>query len=155
LPGILYHSPALIIARLMIGLGIVADPDVSPLGAWPVYTSNEPSSPDNCVTVYDTLGRDYGRTMIDGERQEHHGFQVRIRSVDHPTGYAKARALAVALDAKAVWHVTVSGEQLSPHSYCVWSVSRTGDVIDLYKNVPRTKRDVFTFNATTSIRLIA
>ena len=139
----------------MVQLGIVADPDVSPLGSWPAYVSNEPSAPDDCVTVYGTTGRDFGRTMSDGERQVHHGFQVRVRSINHKTGWAKAWSLAVALDSPAVWHVTVSGGQLSPHSYCVWSVSRTGDVIDLYKNVPRTKRDVFTFNATAYIKLIA
>ncbi len=154
MPGTLLHSVDDVIRRMLVQLGLVADPDVSPLGSWPGYTADEPSSPDNVVTVYGTTGRDFGRIMIDGERPEHEGFQVRVRAVDHPTGFRKARALAVALDT-LVYRQQVSGGTLSPNVYCVHSISRTSNVIPLGKETPKSRRKLFTINATTYILMLS
>jgi hypothetical protein len=132
---------------MLINLGL----GTTPPGAgytWPVFVAGEPPTPDNVVTVYNTLGKDEGRSQVDGERQEHHGIQVRIRGATHDIGYRKARAIATALD-RSVYQ---EGVDIDEFSYLVHCVSRTGDVLDLGSETPESKRQVFTINALVSLR---
>ena len=145
MPGTLTHSPATAIQSLLIALGVATDPASS--AAWPVYASAEPDTPDNCITVYDTAGRDEGRRMTDGQRNERSGFQVRVRSKDHATGYTKARAIAVAMDGVLRQTVLVSTQH-----YLIWAVTRSSDVLALGPESPSSKRPIFTVNATASIK---
>lgn len=148
MPGTLLHSPADVIRRLLIDLGLGLDP--SPTTAevtWPVYATTEPSVPDNCITVYDTTGYDEGRTAPDSERQEHHGFQVRIRSATFATGYVKARAIATAMDAQYQDVMTLDGSR-----YLVHCITRIGDVLPIGKETPNSKRDIFTINCKAALR---
>jgi hypothetical protein len=147
--GLLAHSPADVIGQLLVALGLGTDPTAG--GAWPVYVSDEPDSPDSCLTVFDTSARDRGRLMATGQRVEMHGFQVRVRSTTHPVGYTKARAVAVALD-EDVYQTAVT---LGGHVYMVHSVSRSSDVIPLGKELPRSERSIFTINATGTIRMVS
>jgi hypothetical protein len=158
--ALLYNSPADVIRWLLVQLGtksmILPSGQVIPIGLvtdptldqpWPCYASDEPDIPDNCVTVYDTQGRDDGRSMIDGERYEHHGIQIRVRAQSHIFGYLQSRQIAVALDQFVVGAgVTVSG-----HSFFVPCVSRTSGVIPLGRDTPNTKRRIFTINAVCPI----
>jgi len=144
--GSLLHSPADIVSRLLTAFGYGVDPSVP--GEWPVNVAREPNTPDDAITVYDTQGRDDGRTMVDGERQEHHGFQVRVRSMTHPAGYAKARSIADALDQGVLFtQVDVDGT-----TYTVFAVTRTSDVIAIGKEAELSKRSLFTINAIAAIR---
>ena len=151
--GLLTHSPGAITAKLLQDLDLGSDPLAAPAEAWPVFVSNEPDSPDDVITVYDTLGRDQGFFQINGERQEQHGIQIRIRGKDYPTGYAKARAISVALDeddgANQALVVMDTAE------YLVYVVMRTSDVIALGRQVPISKRCLFTINALVSLRINA
>jgi len=144
--GSLAHSPADILRYSLIALGLGADPTaVSP--TWPIYVGAEPNVPDNVITLYDTEGRSDGRMNPTGERAEHHGIQVRVRAINHTTGYAKARAIAVALDESIVLTtVTISGT-----TYLIHAVSRTSDVIPLGKDVSTSKRSLFTINALAAL----
>jgi Bacteriophage minor capsid protein len=144
MPGILNHSPAQILRRVLVAQGHGADP---PAGPWPAYCPLEPDKPDNCLTVQGTAGTDHGRTMIDGERQEFHGVQLRVRASDPLTGYTKARALAVALDTLSRVAVT-----LSTTAYLLHAVTRTSDVLELSTDTPRTKRHLYTINARFTVR---
>lgn len=90
MPGRLHHSAADIIRWLLVDLGIVGNPNDSPVPAWPAYATLEPEILDDLVTVYDTASIDQGRTHYDGERQEREGFQVRVRATDTVEGYDKA-----------------------------------------------------------------
>lgn len=146
--GTLVHSPADIIRRLLIQKSLGAAP---PSTSWPIYATNEPDSPDNVVTVYDTDGVGHGRTGPDRERQEHHGIQIRIRSTTPDGGYAKARAIAVACDSAISYDTVVIGAQ----TYQVQVVTRTGDVIPLGKEVAASKRSLFTINAIVALNLVA
>lgn len=146
MPGALTHSPADVLRWLLIDLGQGSDPADG--AAWPVFASAEPDSPDSCLTVYDTAGRDSGRSHPDGERAEHHGVQVRVRATSHREGYQKARAIALALDQDVYRDTVVIGDD----AYRVWSVSRTGDVLVLGTNIPGSKRHLFTVNAVVSLR---
>jgi len=55
-----------------------------------VYVNEEPDSPDNCVTIYDTQGAE--PPLQDIELYEP-TIQVRVRNTDHATGYQKMREI--------------------------------------------------------------
>ena len=150
--GSLSHSQADIVAQLLIDLGFGTDPTLD--GIWPIYVTEEPNSPDNVITVYDTVGTSDGRTQFDGEMQEHHGILIRVRSTTYPIGRTKARAIAVGLD-ETVLRDTVGVASVlgtGTAQYFVDSVSRKGDVISLGKESPNSKRTIFTINATVTLR---
>jgi hypothetical protein len=142
--GTLSHSPADILRYALVSLGLGT---LAPTTPWPVFAGQEPSAPDNCITVYDVAGTDSGYVQ-QGERQEQHGWQVRVRGQDHATGYAKARAVAVALD-EDLYQETVT---IGASSYLVWSVTRTSDVLSLGLDSPASKRHLFTVNGTICVR---
>jgi hypothetical protein len=150
MPGVLLASPADVIAALLVDLGVGGDAAADPLPGWPAYVGSEPSGPDECLTLYDVAGRDFGRSMVTGDRCEHHGFQLRVRARTHAAGYAKARAAAVAFD-RDVFRRAVA---LGGRAYCVHSVTRTSDVLALGKEVPATKRSLFTVNGTAYILML-
>ena len=145
MPGTLTHSPADVLRDLLIGLAVGTAPSAA--GNWPIFVAGEPDTPDNCITVYDTAGTLEGRSMIDGEKQEHHGIQIRVRANDYPTGYTKARTVATTLDTSVYQNSASIGASV----YVVQSVSRTTDVIPLGKENPLSKRDLFTINALVSL----
>lgn len=144
MPGTLTHSPADILRYALASLGLGS---LAPASPWPVYAGQEPSSPDDCITVYDVAGTDSGYVQ-QGERQEQHGWQVRIRGQDHATGYTKARAVAVALD-EDLYHLTVT---IGAASYLIWSATRTSDVLALGLESPASQRHLFTVNGTICVR---
>lgn len=146
MPGTLTTSPADVLRRLLIVLGHGADPPATP---WPVFVGREPDTPDSVITIRNTSGRNLGKTMPDGERQELHGVSVRVRSASYAAGYTKARQIAVALDEDIDQEVVAAG---SPsRNYRVHAVHRTGDVNDLGPE-EQTRRSVFTLNALMSVR---
>ena len=144
--GPLTHSPADVIQQLLIDLELgtaVADE-----GAWPVYASRLPDTPDPAIAAIDTVGKKQGRTMIDGEVQENPGVQILIRAASSTTGWTKARAIAVALDEEVnLDYVTIDGSV-----YLVYNVSRTSGPMALGKDVPNSKRNLFSVNATVTLR---
>ena len=165
MPGALNHSPAKIVRDLLVanapnGLALGSDPESA--GTWPVYysrrTETEESTvaaadrtPDNTITVFDSANaRDAGSTMTDGERQEHHGIQIMVRSAKDGTGWAKARAIAVALDAVKLtdgYRVTIGGS-----TYVIDCFDRTTDVISLGKE-PNSNRRLFSINLVAMLWL--
>lgn len=141
----LADSPAEIIRQLLIDLNLAT---VS--ATWPVYATGEPASPDNCITVYDTVGFSDGRSMIDGELWTHYGFQVRVRSKDHNTGWLKADSIRTTL-AQSVYERTVA---IDDEHYFVHCIARIGQVLPLGKERGVSERSLFTLNATVPIRVL-
>jgi hypothetical protein len=85
--------------------------------------------------------------MVSGEMFSHPGVQVRVRAATHAAGFAKAEAVARALDEDVYdERVTVDGT-----AYLLHSVSRTADVFALGKDTPTSKRSVFTINALVAL----
>jgi hypothetical protein len=150
MPGLLLHSPADIVRNLLVSLGLGTYP-TDPPGTWPIYATVEPSLPDNCITVFDTGSTSSGRIHTSGEQQEHHGIQIRIRSTTHIVGYPRARALAIAID-ENIYQEVVAIENTT---YLVHCINRVGDVISLGKEVPTTKRNLYTINAMVSVRTVS
>ncbi len=134
------HSPAEIVRQLLIDEGVGSDG-----GTWPVYSTNEPATPDNCITVYDTAGTSSGRAMIDGELLGYFGFQVRIRAKTHTIGWLKAYAVQFAL--VGVYQKTV---HIGSDTYFVHCIARIKDIMVLGKE-PTGKRSLFTVNALVPI----
>jgi len=143
--GHLEESPADIIRQLLVDLSLGTEPSAD--GSWPIHSTQEPDQPDDCITVYDTEGTQDGRSMIDGERFIHFGFQVRVRHAKHETGYHKADDIAMALD-KTVYQNTVT---IGANTYLVHAVSRKSGPLALGRE-PGTGRVLFTINAVASIR---
>ena len=144
----LTHSAADIVQQMLVDLGVATDPDLDPLQAWPVYASGEPATPDQCVTIYDTEGRQHGRLMTDGSIQEHLGFQVRVRSKDHSAGWLRADLIRATI-AQDVYLRVVT---VSAVSYLVQCVAMLGNILTLGKESPTSKRSLFTVNATLCVK---
>lgn len=139
------HSPAYVLSKALTALALTVEPPAEP---WPSYATKEPDLPDDCVTVYNTQGRDNGRIMISGERVEQHGIQIRVRCQDPTEGYTKANEIATSLDEDLyALHLTVGA-----HTYLIHCFNRTGDIIDLGEERPNSARSVYTFNGLLVIK---
>ncbi len=150
--GSLTFSQADVIAQLLIDLGIGTDPTAN--GDWPIYVSEEPNEPDNVITVFATVGTQDGRTMIDGEVQEHEGIQIRVRSAGYDTGNRKADELKIAID-QTIERDTVQVASVigtGTLDYFVQAVSRVSGPLSLGKETPTSHRNVFTINAIVALR---
>ena len=147
---LLADSPADIVANLLVamGLGVANNPSLAVQVDWSVYTSGEPESPDSVITVYDTQGRLDGVTTPDRMMNEHVGIQIRVRSQDHPTGWKKINAIAVAL-INQVDQAVVQGP--SGDEYIVYSILQTGAINTLGKEAGKSRRRLFTYNAICAI----
>lgn len=151
------HSPAQVLQKLLIDFSFGFDGTVTSPPAWSCYASSEPDSPDNCITVYDTAGKTFGREQILGDTLEHYGLQFKVRSSVYDVGWLKAHALAQLLDESVRLNtVTVpASANAAEATYVVFSVNRTGPILPLGKDTPGSKRNVFTVNATAAIRRVA
>lgn len=149
----LVDSPAEILGQLLKDMTLGTDPILSPQQAWPVYVTDEPDgtgTQDNVITTYDTMGFEDGRTMYDGEYQRHPGVQIRIRSVNHRTGWQKSDQIFSTLSKSFLSprNVTVSFSGLT---YLVDCVNHMEHPICLGKEAPTSKRRIFTINVALTI----
>lgn len=149
MPGLLLHSPADVLRQLLVDMSLAVD-YVDDRTSWAAFASGEPDLPDDSITIYDTEGREHGRDMPTGERATHDGFQIRVRSRNHKVGYIRARLIAIALD-EEVENVQVD---VDDNSYLVKAVTRTGGILPIGKDIPGSKRNLFTINGVISLRSI-
>jgi hypothetical protein len=147
----LLHSPADVLRRLFIAVGLGTNPTASPLGTWPIYATGEPGSPDEVLTVYDTAGSSDGRSMVDGEMFQHYGFQLRIRAATAKRGYEKAESIRRQM-AEVIYNEVVT---IDDAVYRIPCIVRIGDVLALGKETPQSKRSLFTINALAPIHRLA
>lgn len=144
--GPLNHSPAYVLRQALVDLGLGTDPADN--GDWPVIARKEPDEPDDVITIYNTAGRDLGRTAPDQRRIELYGTQVRVRASTPSGGNSKARAVANTLDALYLQTVLVDGTR-----YEIAHFARTTDVLDLGVDSPVTNRSVFVVNGLLSLSM--
>lgn len=141
----LTHDPADIVRYLLIAIGHGTLPTAS--GSWPINVMNEPDTPDDCITVYNTTGKVQGRIQKTGEFVEKPGIQVRIRAANYSTGYTKGKQIETSLDTDVLQDtVTIGSSQ-----YRVHALSRTANLVWLGKDVTSSKRQVFTLNYTVTL----
>lgn len=144
------HSPARIVSRLLVDLGLGAEPVNSAAAApvtWPVYTDSEPTTPDNLIVVTDTAGTDDGRAMVTGESMGHDGIQVRVRAVDHATGWTKIDSILNTL-AQEVERTAVT---IGATVYLVHCLAKFGPILALGKGRPGSALSKFSFNCVVAI----
>lgn len=142
------HSPEHVLAQMLVdlSLGTVGGGG----GAWPIFYSNEPDTPDALITTYKTPDRDHGRAMIDGSLLGPFGFQVRVRAKNHATGWSKAEGIQETLASKdQVYQRTVHIEEAE---YFVHACVGIGDVLAIGKETPTSSRRIFTINGFVYIR---
>lgn len=136
------HSPADIVRYALVGLEAGTLPSAG--GAWPISVNKELDSPDETVTIFDTQGKDDGRSMIDGTRDEHPGIMLRVRARSIPAAHNKAKELASTLDTLYQEEVRIGDEE-----YLLHSVSRVGNPIPA--SDPNSERKLFTVNCLVCI----
>ena len=167
----LYDSPASILSNLLFVLGqtwgtsygiTLSHPPIASQNdntAWPVYYSNEPDRPDNCVTVYDTDNQDDGRSHVDGEGYFHYGFQVRVRATNsagfnaHDVGYRQGQIIQKLLEEQTKdvpIHPDVNGVFSPLARYKVLACTRLS-LRSLGADVTNTKRRIFVLNGFAAI----
>jgi len=82
MPGFLPHSPQRIISAYLIEIGLAANVDENGIPSRRVglfMMDREPDRPDKIVKITGTVGRSFGYTQVDSERQEMNGIQIMIR----------------------------------------------------------------------------
>ena len=148
--GQLSHTPSQVIRQLLIDLLLGADGGTS----WPVYATHEPNAPDNCITVYDTVGRNQGRFQVGGEIQETHGIQVKVRATDAQTASAKASEIKTSLSENVhLTSVTVTDDEgfgTATQDYVLYNISFSSGPIPIPN--PDNDRKVFTLNLLANLR---
>ena len=145
------NSPADVVHYLLIalGLGMLPVPGFAYTAtSWPVNAGQEPDSPDNTITLYNTTGNKHARIMIDGETVEDPGIQIRIRGTDDPTASIQAELIKVAIDEKAIGY----NVQIGGHNFTVYAINRVGNPIQLGNESPTSRRRIYTINATVTLR---
>lgn len=146
----LTHSPAQILqnALVSLGLGTLAPTSGYASTSWPVYSSAEPDRPDAVITVKNTSGIQQGRSMIDGRLFQTYGIQIRVRHGDEPTGWTKADQIRGTL-AQSLYQLPVT---ISSSNYLIHAIVGIGPVLPIGKELPSSKRSLFTVNALMSVR---
>ena len=67
-----------------------------------IYVGREPSTPNNCVTIFDTVGGGNALTLDnEGDDYEYCAVQVRIRNTDYRKGWFMAEAIKDTLHGRA------------------------------------------------------
>jgi hypothetical protein len=140
--ALLAHSPADVVRQLLIDLALG-----TAAGTWPVYADGEPDSPDACITVYTTAGRDQGRVMV-GNLLATYGIQVRVRAARYAEGWVKADSIRETL-ARSVYQET---PRVDGTLYVVHAIVRIGQVLAIGRDVPKTGRELFTVNCEARLR---
>jgi hypothetical protein len=132
---------------IQLGLGTVPPGDFTVGNSdWPVYATNEPDYPDNCLTVLDGPDQFDARIMATGEEQIHQGFSVRIRSTDHQTGWQKAKAVyhSFCLNVGGANGVILVATTADGNIYPVVCLTNLKGPNPKGKDATRTKRSIFT-----------
>ncbi len=146
----LLTSPASILAAYIIdGLEDMSDGNSG--GTWPLFISAMPDSvnvKEDCGAVYNTTGFKDGRLM-EGQVIQHYGVQLKIRSEDHDTGWAKAEAIASSLD--AVYNTLITKDEVE---FVLKNISRTSPVISLGLEVGTSRKNLFTVNFILTIKRV-
>ncbi len=108
---VLTTSPAFILYKYITDNDIGSMTDPSDALALPLYVSYIPDSigtKTDLGSLFDVPGVKDGRLMTTGEVIPHHGIDLKIRSRDYVTGWAKAEEIATALDLLKNVIVTIS-----------------------------------------------
>lgn len=112
-----------------------------------MYVNGEVVSPDSILVVSDTTGVLDKRNHVTGDKDEHHGVQIKVRAPTPVIGYPKASEIAQVLDRECTYlSVTIGSD-----NYCIHSVTRTSPIMYLGEEQGMSKRVGYTINVLMSI----
>lgn len=121
---------------------ILAETDANS-SLWIGKINLEPDTPDEVVTIFDLNGDLKGRAMTSGEYAYYPKIQVRIRSVDYPTGYQQGKALEDFFIKRAMGKNVVFGEEYN--NIRLFSTNLETPLIPIGTQQDKNKRQVFVF----------
>ena len=140
--------PCRVIRQRLIDVGVAVN---STTAKWSVFAPVEPSSPDDCITVQDTVGTPDVRSAVDMVQEYHPGIQVRVRAVDEEVGKLKAEDVRAALEQIGSNVVTLE----NGNKYSLLNAAKISDAKFAGREAGKTKRVYFTINCTLAVREIA
>ena len=145
--GTLDHSPAEICKHAIVDMGHGVDPSASSTTAWMTYSDGFPDKGnDSMIVVQSADGRDHGREHVSNKRVESHGVRVLIRSAAYTAGFVKGNAIGQSMDSFLDRTVNIGGTR-----YVVKNFIRTSDVLFLGRDLPSSKRFLFSINAQVNL----
>jgi len=90
---------------------LLADSDLGLQFGVNLFIAREPAKPSTfpCISLYDVPGYDPQLTFTKGENYFRDSFQVRVKSDDYTTGYAKACDIMISLHGRGpeTWNGTL------------------------------------------------
>jgi len=74
-----------------------------------LFIGREPSKPDNCVTIFDTMGRSPQLTLNKEEYYEYPSIQIRVKNNKYDEGWTEINNIMLSLHGRAheTWNETV------------------------------------------------
>lgn len=94
---------------------------------WAIYRSQEPTTPNKCITIYDTGGPAPGYFYdVDVAETQYPTFQIRVRAENYTVAYAKIEAIKNYLNSVTGWFVDTTIEYGRPF--------QTSDILSLGKD---------------------
>jgi hypothetical protein len=142
------YSAARWLQKYLIDQGIAANPDTAPLGNWPIYLDGMPDGagvPNDCLAIFDTVGRKDGRYMRSGQTVIHPGVMVHVRAVDRDDAYSKIDAVLNKFDGLLRAQIIIGSD-----STVIQSVSIRGNPMSLGEVPGDVRRFGFSLNAIVS-----
>ena len=146
-------SPAQLVMAYLVAEDLLVVPaDSIPANSWPCFISSMPAEPDQCAVIYDTTPKQDGRLMRTGESIRHPALQIKLRSLDYPTGWKQALAILASLDTLYRFAVTTDLDI----NYIVQGVSSAGPLsmgveAGSHKYEQTKRREAFSINCVTTI----
>lgn len=137
-------SYADIVRQLLLDLALVED---GTTGDWPCFVGYLPDLPEKAVVCYDTAGTFDGRIMSSGEKVEHPGIQILVRTQTYVDAFNKVKEIAEALDGQRLTEVV-----FETTTYVIQNISRTGAVLPLGQMEDDRRRFHFSINAVMTIK---
>jgi len=88
---------------------LVAESSLGLIFATSLFIGLEPATPDETVTIFDTMGFPDQLTLTPGEVYEYPSIQIRVRSNDYMTGWTLAHDIKTSLHGRAqeTWNGTL------------------------------------------------
>jgi hypothetical protein len=145
-----------IVAALMVARGLGADysswatsfrADTAP-NIWPVVPGQEPTEPDNVITVYETEPIIHCKLQPTGEQPQHYGFTVRVRGITKNAARQKAEDIRWDFDERCHEQtVTLDGQE-----YYIPCIARTMLIRPIREATIAMDRWFVNVNCTAAIR---
>jgi len=140
--------PSEIIAQYMISTAsLFTTPSAS--GSWPLYLSSLPDGiniDDDVAAIYDTSAYLQGKHM-GGSLDQRYGIQFMFRSVNHKTGYEKAKTII-----DAVQNIHNVDEVLGGNTFRIENISASSGVLSLGVEEGTKQRYLFSLNLLATIK---